>query len=1256
MLHETNNQNTRKRTLPPSVGGHAVHSLGTTVRGTLSRKQSHTTSATSSSAKHRQTSLDFPIIDSYSFSTTHMAEKSDKALQALQTATENYTISGVKVRFPYKAYPSQIAMMGKIIRAIKESENALLESPTGTGKTLTILSAVLAWREAEESRISIAKSELWKKSHLELLKRNASDSHQTSATRNVETSPFFTNGGTGGTQNSSASTNPDIDASEAKAIYNQARCDDDDDFMGGVVHSHRVKKVSAELKMSNVVEKLIADYEVGDTNDADAPILSVPTIYIASRTQKQIQQIVRELREKTSYRPRISILGSREHYCVHPHVKKSANKSEDCLALIDSDSCGYYHRARQLQGHPSIQGGSRDIIWDIEDMVTAGKKVRGCPYYASKALAETAQVIFAPYNYIIDPHVRATSNISLKDSILIIDEAHNIEGTCMESGSFDVTEQDMTETNADIEVIAKQGEHQNEYQTLSRMIRGFIDWRVRFKDKFTIQEFRRSIRIWSGSEINRALEEMEIFSTNIEMISQSYATIHSSTATNDKSNPHALQTLHKRSLQIIGAIVMILKWLFSSDADYINDYRMVLTKSEGDSRQKDGPTWIYTFSFWCLNPAVIFKEIESLTRSIILTSGTLSPIHSFSSELGAKFVHSLEAQHVILDDQICVGSLPSGANDMPLLGTYKSFETLDYQDQLGLCIVRLSKIIPEGMLIFLPSYSWLDKLVVRWQQTGLQGILGETKQIFIEPRANAKKEMESLMSNYDAACTQGTGAALFCVHRGKMSEGIDFADHRARGVICVGLPFPNIKDIRVLQKREYNTQRAGSRGLLTGSDWYSMQAYRALNQALGRCIRHRDDWGAIILLDERFSQSRCISNLSKWIRGRTRPWKNLREAETTLRSFFDHRAKVNADFKIHQEELMIEEQRKCEELKKQRLLEISQNMLGVPQDTQQHDPQSQDINNSAKVPCERADIANDQKSCLMTHSVSDSKDSCQASIYLESVISSTDIDIEQHQSDLRLIPQINVSSSKAVKSTIDLSKFSFDSRLVDKSRTGITGSDVKLPSAVKQKEVVVNDPISVCLPSGSDQSIAHIDSFVKPSQTSLRPTEQTAETHYDSNHLSVASIGSQLGCTRCGEEIVDTTYALEIAVTLHYVLQHAQGGAVFAVGDDAGMMIPYSAMRSDVLNAFWCQVDGLAYALGTCPNCNAVLGCDDSAREHSGHWFMFSNALSLQTPLSSSSAPSGQPRDLHTGNGQSDAGMTDNDTKPLASIPDNSQK
>ena len=39
---------------------------------------------------------------------------------------------------------------------------------------------------------------------------------------------------------------------------------------------------------------------------------------------------------------------------------------------------------------------------------------------------------------------------------------------------------------------------------------------------------------------------------------------------------------------------------------------------------------------------------------------------------------------------------------------------------------------------------------------------------------------------------------------------------------------------------------------------------RALNQAIGRCIRHRADYGAIMLFDERFRQPRYQKNLSRW--------------------------------------------------------------------------------------------------------------------------------------------------------------------------------------------------------------------------------------------------------------------------------------------------------------------------------------------------------------------------------------------------------
>lgn len=54
--------------------------------------------------------------------------------------------------------------------------------------------------------------------------------------------------------------------------------------------------------------------------------------------------------------------------------------------------------------------------------------------------------------------------------------------------------------------------------------------------------------------------------------------------------------------------------------------------------------------------------------------------------------------------------------------------------------------------------------------------------------------------------------------------------------------------------------------LLSGQAWYALDATRAVNQAIGRVIRHRNDYGAILLCDIRFQQSSQIQQLSKWIR------------------------------------------------------------------------------------------------------------------------------------------------------------------------------------------------------------------------------------------------------------------------------------------------------------------------------------------------------------------------------------------------------
>ncbi len=54
-------------------------------------------------------------------------------------------IEGIEVYFPYNPYKPQIEYMKYVIKTLKTGNNALLESPTGTGKTLCLLCATLAW-------------------------------------------------------------------------------------------------------------------------------------------------------------------------------------------------------------------------------------------------------------------------------------------------------------------------------------------------------------------------------------------------------------------------------------------------------------------------------------------------------------------------------------------------------------------------------------------------------------------------------------------------------------------------------------------------------------------------------------------------------------------------------------------------------------------------------------------------------------------------------------------------------------------------------------------------------------------------------------------------------------------------------------------------------------------------------------------------------------------------------------------------------
>lgn len=90
---------------------------------------------------------------------------------------------------------------------------------------------------------------------------------------------------------------------------------------------------------------------------------------------------------------------------------------------------------------------------------------------------------------------------------------------------------------------------------------------------------------------------------------------------------------------------------------------------------------------------------------------------------------------------------------------------------------------------------------------------------------------------------------------------------------------------------------AGNPQMMNGQDWYNQQASRAVNQALGRVIRHRNDYGAVLLCDERFGAAGVIGQVSRWLRGRVKTERRSFESiEGELSKFFE--GKRSAEKKV----------------------------------------------------------------------------------------------------------------------------------------------------------------------------------------------------------------------------------------------------------------------------------------------------------------------------------------------------------------------
>lgn len=816
------------------------------------------------------------------------------------------SLRDVKIQFPFEPYECQTIFMEKMLEALQQGTNALLESPTGTGKTLCLLCAALAWQMTYAEAIRST----------ELLRENGV---MMTAIR-PELVPLMRAAGKIFAPSDFPAPNPAVMPSGGLKI-------------AGQLYNYADNSVSATQGIKE---------------------LPIPKIVYASRTHSQLSQVLKELK-RCGYTPRVSVFGSREQLCVHPVVSKQSGSLQNhtCRTLVRDRKCSYKRRLDESldEGIDAFRTNTDTrsptdtaitlqpfevdkptvTVLDIEDLVEIGKAKGICPYFLPRGAPEQTKVelVVLPYPYLLDPNIRVQvlTAFDWRGSVVIIDEAHNLEDACADSSSFDLSAGDLArciqevrdaaqplrerleqekareETRASVtgavNTVGAQAVSTLEdlpfsldevtklYQMLIEMERDIDNFPVDQKSQaemgmecsiqggdFIYKFFNRwSINFMTKSQFIQTLENIILYLTEQEI------------KKGNTSSNFALELFKK-----------ILDRVFRNPetaAEHCRYYKTIIHRPETSGSGPPAKKNIQkgrTLSYWCFSPSIALKELTSLgVRTIVLASGTLSPMDSYASELRIPFPIRLENKHVITQSQVFAAVVPTGVSGRPLLSTYEVRDKPETLHELGLTIYRIISSVPDGTLVFFPSYAALEKAIAFWKSDFKYRIwdrLQSKKELVVEPRIAS--EFQTALDQFNTAVETGKGAILFAVCRGKVSEGIDFADARGRAVLITGLPFPPVRDPRVILKRKFldeekRTQR-GDTSAVSGSTWYHLQAFRPVNQAIGRVIRHKNDYGAVFLLDARFQRERQA--LSAWLRDYLRSTINMDQLSTTLANFY----------------------------------------------------------------------------------------------------------------------------------------------------------------------------------------------------------------------------------------------------------------------------------------------------------------------------------------------------------------------------------
>ncbi|KAG9835275.1 ATP-dependent RNA helicase CHL1, partial [Aureobasidium melanogenum] len=845
-----------------------------------------------------------------------------------------------KFHHPYEPYDIQLQFMRTLYNCIEQGKIGIFESPTGTrleGKSLSLACGSLTWlrdhkrKEFDESIAAIEGDDdepEWMVQHSREEKKNQVIQKRAELEAKLEKirqheRRIRDRQENGPPLNKKRKLDDDNNDRNVDIVDDEQFALDDYESDDEGSKAPRTDNGNADLGLSKETQALMQKLGYGLSAASQSEDLEAEDelkIYFCSRTHSQLSQFVNELRrlnlpaaipavqEEIKKKPSLSeelkhlSLGSRKNLCINARVsslKSMTAVNERCLELQDAKTpkdkkCPFVPSKENEGSVLDFQHHALAKIRDIEDLGTLGKKLGVCPYYATRPAVKPSEIVTLPYPLLLQKTAREALGLSLKNHIIIIDEAHNLMDAISSIHTVEVSLQQLHLARAQLTAYLQR--FRNRLKGKNRV---YVTQVVRLLD--SIANYLQSLEAKNGVEgIVQATDLLK--GKGVDQINL-YKLMHylqESKLARKVEGYVSVEQQKQQKLNNTGAakdatvpVLTHITNLFMVLTNPAREGRLFYTVGEEKTQTK--------VKYMLLDPSEHFRDIVEEARAVILAGGTMSPMSDYTAQLFPYLdktrITTLSCGHVIPTTNLFVSPMVTSQNNTDFNFSFSSRNLASTITALGDSILKLLPTIPHGCVAFFPSYNYLDQVVAQWQRTGLWTKMQKAKTIFKETQQTGTED--TLNAYTTAVKTLPTGALLLAVIGGRLSEGINFSDELGRCVMVIGLPYANPNTAEQKSKIKYIEEKASASsagGAAAARDFADNTCMRAVNQAIGRAVRHKNDWSAILLFDNRYMQKRIQDRLPGWIKaslGQTTRT-GFNDVEAGLKRFYAEKAREAA--------------------------------------------------------------------------------------------------------------------------------------------------------------------------------------------------------------------------------------------------------------------------------------------------------------------------------------------------------------------------